>query len=284
MRLWHLRNEIWQLPPQGGIMGILNVTPDSFSDGGQHSTTAAALEHAERMLHEGAHIIDIGGESTRPGSDPVAEDEEMRRVLPVITALRERHPAARISIDTRHATVAAAALQAGADIVNDISGLADARMRELCAEQPCGIILMHMQGTPATMQQSPHYQDVVAEVRDFFAERVELAAQSGIDPQRICLDPGIGFGKTTEHNLALIRHLSDLRVRDLPLMMALSRKRFIGEILHNPELAKTSPLPTVALSLLSADRGADLHRVHDIAPLHHALALRHSLTLRHALT
>lgn len=278
MRLWHLRNEIWQLPPQGGIMGILNVTPDSFSDGGQHSTTAAALEHAERMLHEGAHIIDIGGESTRPGSAPVAEDEELRRVLPVITAIRERHPAARISIDTRHATVAAAALQAGADIVNDISGLADARMRALCAEQPCGIILMHMQGTPATMQQAPHYQDVVAEVRDFFAERVELAAQSGIDPQRICLDPGIGFGKTTEHNLALIRHLSELRVRDLPLMMALSRKRFIGEILHNPELAKTSPLPTVALSLLAADRGADLHRVHDIAPLHHALTLRHSLT------
>ena len=278
MRLWHLRNEIWQLPPQGGIMGILNVTPDSFSDGGQHSTTAAALEHAERMLHEGAHIIDIGGESTRPGSAPVAEDEEMRRVLPVITALRERHPAARISIDTRHATVAAAALQAGADIVNDISGLADPRMRALCAEQPCGIILMHMQGTPATMQQAPHYQDVIAEVRDFFARRVTQAERDGIDPQRICLDPGIGFGKTTEHNLALIRHLSELRVRDLPLMMALSRKRFIGEILHNPELAKTSPLPTVALSLLAADRGADLHRVHDIAPLHHALALRHSLT------
>ncbi len=278
MRLWHLRNEIWQLPPQGGIMGILNVTPDSFSDGGQHSTAAAALEHAERMLHEGAHIIDIGGESTRPGSAPVAEDEELRRVLPVITALRERHPASRISIDTRHATVAAAALQAGADIVNDISGLADASMRALCAEQPCGIILMHMQGTPATMQQAPHYQDVVAEVRDFFARRVAQAERDGIDPQRICLDPGIGFGKTTEHNLALIRHLSELRVRDLPLMMALSRKRFIGELLHNPELAKTSPLPTVALSLLSADRGADLHRVHDIAPLHHALTLRHSLS------
>ncbi len=277
MRTWHLRNEIWQLPPQGGIMGILNVTPDSFSDGGQHATAAAALEHAERMLHEGAHIIDIGGESTRPGSSPVPEDEEMRRVLPVITALREHHPAARISIDTRHATVAAAALQAGADIVNDISGLADASMRALCAEQPCGIILMHMQGTPATMQQAPHYQDVVAEVRDFFARRVAQAEQSGIDPQRICLDPGIGFGKTTEHNLALIRHLSELRVRDLPLMIALSRKRFIGELLHNPELAKTSPLPTVALSLLSADRGADLHRVHDIAPLHHALTLRHSL-------
>ena len=258
-------------------MGILNVTPDSFSDGGQHITTAAALQHAERMLQEGAHIIDIGGESTRPGSTPVPEDEEIRRVVPVIAAIRAQHPTARISIDTRHATVAAAALQAGADIVNDISGLADPSMRELCAQQPCGIILMHMQGTPATMQQAPHYQDVVAEVRDFFAERVELAARSGIDPQRICLDPGIGFGKTTEHNLALIRHLADLRVHDLPLMMALSRKRFIGELLHNPELAKTSPLPTVALSLLAADRGADLHRVHDVAPLHQALTLRHSL-------
>ena len=278
MRLWHLRNEIWQLPAEGAIMGILNVTPDSFSDGGQHITTAAALQHAERMLQEGAHIIDIGGESTRPGSTPVPEDEEIRRVVPVIAAIRTQHPTARISIDTRHATVAAAALQAGADIVNDISGLADARMRELCAQHPCGIILMHMQGTPATMQQAPHYQDVIAEVRDFFAERVELAARSGIDPQRICLDPGIGFGKTTEHNLALIRHLADLRVHNLPLMMALSRKRFIGELLHNPELAKTSPLPTVALSLLAADRGADLHRVHNVAPLHQALTLRHSLS------
>lgn len=277
MRCWHLRNEIWQLPPAGGIMGILNVTPDSFSDGGQHATTDTALRHAAHMLAEGAHIIDVGGESTRPGATPVPVSEEMRRVQPVIEALRAQYPAVRISIDTRHAEVAAAALQAGADIVNDIGGLAEHSMRELCAAHPCGIILMHMQGTPATMQQAPQYNDVVAEVRDFFTHRVKLAEQAGIDRRRICLDPGIGFGKTTEHNLALIAHLAELRVDDLPLMMALSRKRFISSILGSNAPAKTDPLPTVALSLLAAERGADLHRVHDIAPLHQALTLRHAL-------
>lgn len=277
MRCWHLRNEIWQLPPAGGIMGILNVTPDSFSDGGQHATTDNALRHAAHMLAEGAHIIDVGGESTRPGATPVPVSEEKRRVLPVIEALRARYPDARISIDTRHAEVAAAALQAGADIVNDIGGLAEHSMRELCAAHPCGIILMHMQGTPATMQQAPQYNDVVAEVRDFFAQRVKLAEQAGIDRRRICLDPGIGFGKTTEHNLALIAHLAELRTDDLPLMMALSRKRFISSILGDRAPAKTDPLPTVALSLLAAERGADLHRVHDIEPLHRALTLRHAL-------
>jgi dihydropteroate synthase len=147
-------------------------------------------------------------------------------------------------------------------------------MRELCAAEPCGIILMHMQGTPATMQQAPRYDNVVEEVRRFFEERVALAESCGIAAERICLDPGIGFGKTTEHNLALIRHLAELRVRDLPLMMALSRKRFMGEILQNPTVVKESPLPTVAMSILAADRGADLHRVHDVAPLHQALTLR----------
>ena len=167
--------------------------------------------------------------------------------------------------------------EAGADIVNDIGGLAEHSMRELCAAQPCGIILMHMQGTPATMQQAPQYNNVVAEVRDFFTHRVKLAEQAGIDRRRICLDPGIGFGKTTEHNLALIAHLAELRVDDLPLMMALSRKRFISSILGSNAPAKTDPLPTVALSLLAAERGADLHRVHDIEPLHRALTLRHAL-------
>ncbi|MBQ2380354.1 MAG: dihydropteroate synthase [Akkermansia sp.] len=277
MRQWHLRNEIWQLPAAGGIMGILNVTPDSFSDGGRYDSTAAALQHAAEMIQQGAHIIDVGGESTRPGSAPVEEQEELSRTEPVIRALRQAYPTLRISIDTRHAAVAAAALAAGADIVNDISGLASAEMRELCAAEPCGIILMHMQGTPATMQQAPHYDNVVEEVRRFFEERVALAESCGIAAERICLDPGIGFGKTTEHNLALIRHLAELRVRDLPLMMALSRKRFMGEILQNPTVAKESPLPTVAMSILAADRGADLHRVHDVAPLHQALTLRASI-------
>ena len=258
-------------------MGILNVTPDSFSDGGRYDSAAAALQHAADMIQQGTDIIDVGGESTRPGSAPVEEQEELRRTEPVIRALRQAYPTLRISIDTRHAAVAAAALAAGADIVNDISGLASADMRELCAAEPCGIILMHMQGTPATMQQAPHYDNVVEEIRAFFEERVALAESCGIAPERICIDPGIGFGKTTEHNLALIRHLAELRVRDLPLMMALSRKRFMGEILQNPTAAKESALPTVAMSLLAADRGADLHRVHDVEPLHHALTLRASV-------
>lgn len=258
-------------------MGILNVTPDSFSDGGLHHSVDAALHHAACMVQEGAHIIDIGGESTRPGASPVSEKEELRRTAPVVRALRQQFPALRISIDTRHAAVAAAALEAGADIVNDISGLEDADMRRICAEAGCGVILMHMQGTPATMQQHPHYTDVVAEVRAFFEQRISLAEESGIDPQRICLDPGIGFGKNTQHNLALIRQLEELRVQNLPLMMALSRKRFMGELLQDPVLPKESPLPTVAMSLLAAERGADLHRVHDVAALQQALALRNAL-------
>ena len=258
-------------------MGILNVTPDSFSDGGQHNTIESALAHAELMVREGAHIIDVGGESTRPGAEPISECEETRRVLPVISALRNQHPTLRISIDTRHAEVAAAALHAGADIVNDIGGLTSEPMRRLCAATPCGIILMHMKGTPATMQQSPCYQDVVAEVRAFFNQQVTLAAKAGINPERICLDPGIGFGKTTEHNLTLIAHLQELRINNLPIMMALSRKRFISELLGRNAPPKTDSTPTVALSLLAAERGADLHRVHDVAPLHHALTLRHAL-------
>ena len=275
--MWQLRHQLWSIPPAGGIMGILNVTPDSFSDGGLHTTVQAAVEHARRMLADGAHIIDVGGESTRPGATPIDPAEEERRTAPVLGALRQEFPQALLSIDTRHPTVAAAALRAGADIINDISGLADPAMRALCASHPCGIILMHMQGTPQTMQQAPTYTDVVAEVRAFFEQRVALAQQDGINSNRICLDPGIGFGKTTEHNLQLIRRVSELRVHQLPIMMALSRKRFLGDLLQNVALAKTSPIPTVAMSLLAADAGAQLHRVHDIAPLAHALFLRYRL-------
>ena len=277
MRFWQLRNQLWPIPEAGGIMGILNVTPDSFSDGGLHNNIAAAVEHARSMLNQGAHIIDVGGESTRPGALPVSIEEEERRTAPVIAALRKEFPQAILSIDTRHPSVAAAALDGGADIINDISGLSSPAMRELCASRPCGITLMHMQGTPQTMQDAPAYDDVVREVRDFFEQQLTLAQQAGIALNRICLDPGIGFGKTTEHNLCLIRHLESLRLHDLPLMMALSRKRFLGEIIHSPTEAKTSPLPTVTMSLLSADNGADLHRVHDILPLHQALTLRRRL-------
>lgn len=279
MRFWQLRSATpWPIPAAGGIMGILNVTPDSFSDGGLHASLPDALQHAEHLAQNGAHIIDIGGESSRPGAQETPEDEELRRTIPVITALKSRRPQLLISIDTRRPAVARAALEAGADIVNDITGLASAEMREICARAHCGIVLMHMQGVPATMQQAPTYTDVVAEVRSFFEQRLRLAEQAGISPDRICLDPGIGFGKTTRHNLELIRHLEQLRIRNLPLLMALSRKRFMGEILGDAELPKTSPLPTVAMSLLAAEHGADLHRVHDVLPLRHALTLRHALS------
>lgn len=276
-RCWQLARERWMLPAGGAVMGILNVTPDSFSDGGLHAGVDAALAHARLLVEQGADIIDVGGESTRPGAAEVAPEEEMRRIRPVIEALRAAFPALRISIDTRHAEVARAALQAGADVVNDITGLAAPEMRRLCAEMPCGVVLMHMQGRPETMQLAPQYEDVVAEVRTFFEERLRLAQQAGIAAERICLDPGIGFGKTLEHNLALIRQLESLRVAGRPLLMALSRKRFMGELLGDAQLVRESPLPTVVMSLLAADRGADMHRVHDVAPLRQALVLRRAL-------
>lgn len=274
MRTWQLRNQLWSIPATGGVMGILNITPDSFSDGGRFLSSESAIEQAHLMIQQGAHILDIGGESTRPGAIPVEPAEETQRIIPVISALRQKYPSLLISADTRHAEVAAAALDAGADIINDITGLTSPDMLALCASRPCGIILMHMQGTPQTMQLAPTYTDVVAEVRNFFIAQVQQAMQHGIAPARICLDPGIGFGKSTQHNLALIRHVEALRYQDLPIMMALSRKRFIGELLADPIAAKNSPVPTTVMSLLAADAGADLHRVHDVEPLCQALSLR----------
>lgn len=276
-RTWQIARECWQLPQAGAVMGILNVTPDSFSDGGRYADVESAMEHARHLLDCGADIIDIGGESTRPGAEAVTPEVELHRVLPVIETIRREYPAVRLSIDTRHAEVARAALLAGVDVVNDISGLADVAMRRVCAELPCGVVLMHMQGTPETMQCNPQYMDVVAEVRSFFESRIEQAVADGIAPGRICLDPGIGFGKTTEHNICLIRNLESLRVYDMPILMALSRKRFLGAILGDAEIAKTSPLPTVAMSILAAERGADMHRVHDVAELKQALSLRGAL-------
>lgn len=276
-RFWQLRKENWRIPTSGAIIGILNVTPDSFSDGGAHNTLDTALAHARKLVTDGADIIDIGGESTRPGATATPPQEELNRVIPVIRALRAEFHSLRLSIDTRHASTAEAALQAGVDIVNDITGLSSPAMRQVCAKYPCGIIVMHMQGTPTTMQQAPHYTNVVTEVRQFFAKQIELARQGGIPPERLCLDPGIGFGKTTEHNLQLIAHLESLRIVDRPLLMALSRKRFMEDILNAPNLAKTSPIPTVSMSLLAAEKGADLHRVHDAAELHQALQLRAAL-------
>ena len=262
-RIWQMGGKPWELPQRGAIMGILNVTPDSFSDGGAHAAPHAALAHAVALAEQGADVIDVGGESTRPGAQEVPPAEEAARVLPVLRAIRRELPGIRLSIDTRHAEVARAALDAGVDIVNDITGLRAPGMLELCAQRNCGIVLMHMQGEPASMQDNPQYADVVAQVREFFEERVQAAEAAGIDPQRICLDPGFGFGKTAAHNMQLLEHLGELRIRNLPLMSALSRKRFLKEYFGDA----ADPQSTVAASLLAAARGADIHRVHDVQAL-----------------
>lgn len=246
------------------VMGILNVTPDSFSDGGHHADPAAALARARRMINEGAEIIDVGGESTRPGAEPVGEAEERQRVLPVIAALRAEWPGL-ISIDTMKAGVAEAALAAGADIVNDVSGLRDPAMVALCAARDCGLVVMHMRGEPRTMQEAPEYRDVVAELRDYFGERLATLAEAGIAPERVCLDPGIGFGKTLEHNLTLIRRLPELEVAGRPLLIGLSRKSFLGRLLGSEKVTDRD-WPTVALSAYSRERGARVHRVHEVKP------------------
>ncbi|WP_277349180.1 dihydropteroate synthase [Luteolibacter luteus] len=256
-------------------MGILNVTPDSFSDGGKHEG-CAALEHARRMIAEGAQIIDIGGESTRPGAPEVTAKEEIARTRPVIEALRKEWQGS-ISIDTSKAAVAAAALEAGADIVNDVSGLtADPEMSPLCARTGCGVVVMHMQGDPRTMQLAPSYGDVVAEVITFFEERISTLASAGIDPECICLDPGIGFGKTVEHNLALLRALPLLSVGGRPVLLGVSRKSFIGKTLGSMDLADRA-WPTVAITAWARDAGARIHRVHEVKPNVEALRMTEAI-------
>ena len=253
-------------------MGILNVTPDSFSDGGRFRAREAALAQAHRMIAEGAAIIDIGGESTRPGAEAVDYKEEIKRTRPVIEALRAEWDG-WISIDTTKAAVAEAALKAGADIVNDVSGLrGDPEMPALCAESGCAVCVMHMQGSPRTMQQSPTYEDVVAEVRDFFAERLKTLTAAGIDPASLCFDPGIGFGKTLEHNLALLRSLDSLPPGAHPLLLGISRKSFIGKLLGDDAI-ELRDWPTVALTAKAREQGVMLHRVHEVQPNLQALRM-----------
>lgn len=266
------------LSHRGCIMGILNTTPDSFSDGGQHHDLDAALAHAHQMIAEGADIIDIGGESTRPGAPSVSAEEEMQRVLPVIRALRAEWQGF-ISIDTSKSIVAAAALEAGADIVNDVTGLqGDAAMVDVCRTFQAGLVIMHMQGTPRTMQLSPAYDDVVREVRDFFEQRLSELSAVGIDPETLCFDPGIGFGKTVEHNWTLIQRLPELRVHDRPLLLGVSRKSFIGARLGSTEM-EDRHWPTVALTALGRERGALIHRVHAIRENQDALRMTEALLL-----
>ncbi len=252
-------------------MGIVNVTPDSFSDGGRHHTVEKAVEHALRLEREGAVILDIGGESTRPGATEVSIDEELMRVLPVVQALRGRTDAL-ISVDTRHTAVAQAVLQAGADIINDVGGLTDVGMAELCAQYRCGVVVMHMQGSPGTMQDKPDYADVLAEVRAWFECRYETLMRQGLRPEQICWDPGIGFGKTLEHNLTLLANMEHLHVAGRPVLLGLSRKRMLGSILGNVEAGK-APLSTAVMTAWAHSRGAQIHRVHDVAECADALKL-----------
>jgi dihydropteroate synthase len=246
------------------VMGILNVTPDSFSDGGKFATVAAAVAQAKKLIDDGADLIDVGGESTRPGSSPVSEDEQIFRVIPVVSAIRSEL-SIPISIDTTRAKVAEAALDAGANLVNDVSaGLDDPALLPLVAARKVGIILMHMQGTPATMQINPTYGDVVADVLEFLLNRLTYAKTIGINPADVLLDPGIGFGKTVEHNLHLLNRLSELTSLGCPLVVGTSRKGFIGTITGETGERIFGTAATIAWA---AANGAAIVRVHDVGAM-----------------
>lgn len=261
--IWKINGRNLDLRTHAQVMGILNVTPDSFSDGGKFDAPPAALAHARQMICEGAAIIDVGGESTRPGAQPVSAHEEIRRTQPVIRAIRAEWDGL-ISIDTTKAAVAEAALEAGADIVNDVSGLtADPEMIAVCEGSYCGIVVMHMQGRHGDMQENPSYADVVGEVAAFFRERLETLTSAGIDPALICFDPGIGFGKTLEHNLALLRNLGSLSPAERPFLLGISRKSFLSKITAANQPTDRDA-PTVALTALARTNGIMLHRVHNV--------------------
>jgi len=258
------------------VMGVVNVTPDSFSDGGAWLDPAAAISHGHELAREGADILDIGGESTRPGAEPVGAGEELRRVVPVLAGLADAGP--RLSIDTSKALVAEAAIAAGATIVNDVTALrGDPDMAALLATQHCDVCLMHMLGEPRTMQRDPRYDDVVDDVRAFLSERVEHAVGQGIAEERIWLDPGIGFGKTLEHNLELLRRLHELVALGRPLVVGTSRKSFLGAITGRGPLERVPA--TIATNVLALAAGARVFRVHDVAEARDALSVA-AATLR----
>ena len=274
--IWRTRRAALDLSRRAQVMGILNVTPDSFSDGGSHFGIDAAMAHAREMIAQGVDIIDVGGESTRPGSLPVSTDEETKRTAPAIRALRTEWDGL-ISIDTSKAAVAKAAIESGADIVNDVSGLrADPRMADVCANSRCGVVVMHMQGTPEYMQLAPHYTDVVSEVADFFKERMASLTAQGIDPESICVDPGIGFGKTLDQNIALLKALNKIAPAGRPLLLGVSRKSCIAGMLESANI-KERDWPTVAITSWARQQGTMLHRVHEARPNLQALRITEAI-------
>jgi|TARA_B110000116_G_C16789067_1_gene562650 dihydropteroate synthase len=261
---WSIREKSYDLSKRGMIMGIINTTPDSFSDGGLFESSEAAIQRAIELENEGASIIDFGGESTRPGAEKVSVKEELNRILPAVEKFGEiRSPKTLISIDTQKVEVAEAGLAAGADIINDVTGFSDPAMREVAAESKCGIVIMHMAGNPRTMQISPNYSNVTAEVITFLNEQIALCESDGISRERIIVDPGIGFGKSLEHNLELIRSIPQITEIKRPLLIGASRKTFIGEILENNDINERE-WPTVALTSYCREQGATLFRVHSV--------------------
>jgi len=286
--LWKIAGRVVDLSRHGMIMGVLNVTPDSFSDGGEFFVAEKAVEHGLKMMVDGARIIDVGGESTRPGAEAIAAKEELRRVIPVIQELRAKidlHSTPPrfaqdqffISIDTSKAAVARAAIDAGASIVNDVTGgRGDTEMMPLVAKSQAAFIIMHMQGNPRTMQLEPRYDDVVSEVADFFRQQYARALECGVDPMAIAFDPGIGFGKTLEHNLELIGNLGALRVDERPLVVGVSRKSFLAKLIGSSDLSDRL-VPAVALTSLLRARGADVFRVHDVKENANALRVTEAI-------
>lgn len=269
---WLVRDQQIDLSKEGLIMGILNVTPDSFSDGGNINTINNAVELAQQMQKDGADIIDVGGESTRPNATSVSADEEIARTIPVIKAIREKS-SILISIDTSKAVVAEAAILAGADIVNDVTGLTgDPNMISVCNKHDVAIVIMHMQGNPRTMQQKPQYNNVTQEVLSYFKERLETMQFQGIKKERICLDPGIGFGKTVEHNLELMRNIATFSIEGRPCLIGVSRKSILGKLLDKPN-PKDRDWGTVAATAYTRKKGAMIHRVHNVKKNSHSLRM-----------
>ncbi len=261
--------------PRPSVMGIVNVTPDSFSGEGVHLDPAVAVEAARRMLRCGARIVDVGGESTRPGSAGISADEELRRVEPVLAALAGEP----VSIDTAKAAVAHRALEVGAELVNDVTALrGDPDLAGVVAEAGAYLCLMHMQGEPRTMQESPRYEDVVSEVAAFLEERLAFAVAQGIPEEHVCLDPGIGFGKTVQHNVTLVRRLDEIAALGRPVLVGLSRKSSLGRLLGNPEATTSSASASVGAAVVALERGASIFRVHDVGEHVDALAVAAALT------
>ncbi|HEY2414201.1 MAG TPA: dihydropteroate synthase [Pirellulaceae bacterium] len=269
---WQLRTRTLQFGRHPLLMGIVNVTPDSFSDGGQFFDPQAAIDHALKLLDDGADILDIGGESTRPYSTMISAEEELRRVIPIIEAIVRDRPQALISIDTSKAVVAEAAIAAGADIINDVTGLAgDPAMIGLAKTSAAGVCVMHMQGTPQTMQDNPFYDDVVDEIFEFLCQRRDELIAAGVDRQRICLDPGIGFGKTNKHNITLMANCWRLHDLGCPLLVGHSRKAFIGKLIGDKMADRT--FGTIGGALALALQGVQIIRVHDVAAVRQAMVL-----------